>query len=243
FVHTVTLSNESSTPTTFAFSLTGTTATAGDDFDTTPIFSDGVTYDSGSGEITVPDGVTSFTVTYATVDDAFNEPTETTALTIGGVTGVGTIIDNDGVPTLSINDVTVDEAAGTATFTVTLSAASGQTVTVNYATADDTATAGQDYTAAAGSLTFTPGQTTQTITVPITNDNIFEASENFNVVLSGATNAVISDATGVGSITDNDAAPTISTVSGASVTEGGDLVHTVTLSNESSTPTTFAFSL
>ena len=58
-------------------------------------------------------------------------------------TGTATITDNDPAPSLTINDVTVNEAAGTATFTVTLSAASGQTVTVDYATSDGTATGAQ----------------------------------------------------------------------------------------------------
>ncbi|MBC3876147.1 Calx-beta domain-containing protein, partial [Undibacterium flavidum] len=99
---------------------------------------------------------------------------------------------------LSINDVTVNEAAGTATFTVTLSAASGQTVSVGYNTSNGTATAGSDYTAASGTLTFNPGVTTQTITVNISNDSVFELSENFNVNLVTPTNATISDNLGIG---------------------------------------------
>ncbi|MBC3876154.1 hypothetical protein H8K55_21420, partial [Undibacterium sp. LX15W] len=76
-------------------------------------------------------------------DDLINEVTETFDLTVtrtAGTTtnasavGTATITDNDGTPSLSINDVTVNEAAGTATFTVTLSAASGQTVSVGYNT-------------------------------------------------------------------------------------------------------------
>ncbi|MFZ6820678.1 Calx-beta domain-containing protein, partial [Undibacterium sp. Ji22W] len=86
-------------------------------------------------------------------------------------TGTATITDNDGTPSLSINDVIVNEAAGTATFTVTLSAASGQTVSVGYNTSNGTATAGSDYTATSGTLTFNPGVTTQTITVNIANDS------------------------------------------------------------------------
>ncbi|MFZ6820685.1 Calx-beta domain-containing protein, partial [Undibacterium sp. Ji22W] len=85
----------------------------------------------------------------------------------------------DATPSLSINDVIVNEAAGTATFTVTLSAASGQTVSVGYNTSNGTATAGSDYTATSGTLTFNPGVTTQTITVNIANDSVFELSENF----------------------------------------------------------------
>ena len=76
--------------------------------------------------------------------------------------GLGTITDNDATTTLSIDDVTVAEDGLTASFTVSLSAASGQTVTVDYATADGTATAGADYTALpTTTLTFLPGETTK----------------------------------------------------------------------------------
>jgi hypothetical protein len=90
-----------------------------------------------------------------------------------------------------------------AVFTVTLSAASGQAVTVAYATADQTATS-NDYTATTGTLTFAAGTTTQTITVAVTGDTLDEASETFLVNLSNATNATLADSQAVGTITDND---------------------------------------
>ena len=99
-----------------------------------------------------------------------------------------------GAPSLSIIDVTVTEGhAGTtsATFTVTLAPASGATVTVGYATSDGTATAGSDYTAASGTLTFAPQQATQTITVPVQGDGAIEPNETFTVTLSVPTNARI----------------------------------------------------
>ena len=96
-------------------------------------------------------------------------------------------------PLVSINDVTVDEAAGTATFTVTLDKASTQTVTVQYGTADDTATGGADYSTSTATLTFAPGETSKTISVPIANDNLDESAETFRVNLLGATNANVSD--------------------------------------------------
>jgi|GEM_PF-1105988 len=228
-VHTVTLSNASSTTTSFAFSLTGTTATAGTDFNnvlTNASFSNGVTVSGGN--IVVPAGVTSFTVTYATIDDALDEANETTALTIGGVTGVGTIIDNDPTPSLSINSVSVNEAAGTATFTVTLNTASGQTVTVNYGTTNGTATSGSDFTTTTGTLTFAPGVLTQTITVPIINDTLAEPSETFNVVLSSPSNATIVVGTGVGTIIDNDQPPSIDLDANNSTAAGNNYVTTYT---------------
>jgi hypothetical protein len=84
-------------------------------------------------------------------------------------------------------------------------------VTVNYATADVTASAGADYTGGSGTLTFTTGQTSKTVTVPILQDALDEFDETFNVNLSNVTGpAAIADATGVGTITDDDPLPTIS---------------------------------
>ena len=72
--------------------------------------------------------------------------------------GTGTITDNDGTAALAITGPTlIDEGAGTVTYTVTLSAPSSSPVTVRYNTIDGTATAGQDYTATSGTLTFAPG--------------------------------------------------------------------------------------
>jgi VCBS repeat-containing protein len=238
-VYAVTLSNASVTATTFAYTLGGGTAAAADYG--TPTFSNGVTL--SAGVLTVPAGVTGFSITLPTTQDALDEANETVPVTVGGVSGTGTITDDDATPSLSIGDVTVNEAAGTMSFTVTLSAASGQSVSVNYATGDVTATAGADYTAGSGTLAFAPGVVSQTVTVAIAEDTLFEGSETLNVTLSGATNATIADSTGVGTITDNDAAPTIASVSSPTVTEGSDLVYAVSLSNASSSATTFAYTL
>jgi CSLREA domain-containing protein len=89
-------------------------------------------------------------------------------------------------------NIPVNETDGTATLTVILSAASTQLIRVGYATSNDTATAGNDYTATNGTLTFLPGQTVQTITVPIIDDPFDEQSlETFVVTLSNAINATL----------------------------------------------------
>ena len=114
------------------------------------------------------------------------------------------------LPTLSISDVTLAEGnTGTtnATFTVTLSASSAQQVTVAYATANGTATAGSDYTAKSGTLTFAPGVTTQPIAVAVTGDTAIEANETFFVNLTTPVNATIADSQGVGTITNDDSTP------------------------------------
>jgi hypothetical protein len=127
--------------------------------------------------------------------------------TISRSQGVGTIQDNDPLPTLTINNVTVTEGDGTpqsVQFTVRLSAASGKTVTVNYATADQTAVAGRDYAAKSGMLTFAPGETVKTITMTILNDLVAEPTETFSLKLSAPLNAVLSTSQGIGTILDND---------------------------------------
>jgi hypothetical protein len=88
-----------------------------------------------------------------------------------------------------------------AIFTVSLSDPSDKEVTVNFSTADGTATIGDgDYAATSGALTFTPGTLTQTIAVTLFGDTRDELDDSFFVNLSGATNATIADAQGVGTI-------------------------------------------
>jgi hypothetical protein len=180
---------------------------------------------------TIPAGSSTYTFTVQANGDALNEPSETFFVNVTNVVnavvvdiqGVGTIVNDDPLPSLSINDVTVVEGnSGTtnAVFTVTLSAASGQSVTVNHATADGTATQPSDYTNTSGTSTFTPGQTTQTVTVPVVGEIVPEANETFFVNLSGATNATIADNQGVGTITNDDVPITVSpaTLPGGAVT-------------------------
>jgi hypothetical protein len=113
----------------------------------------------------------------------------------------------DAVPRLAIGDVTVLEGnTGTTNFvfTVSLSAASDQPVTVAYATADGTARVGSDYAAAAGTLTIPAGQMTGTITVPVNGDRLAEPDEAFVVNLSSPANAVVADGQGVGTVVDDE---------------------------------------
>ena len=77
------------------------------------------------------------------------------------------------------------------TLTVTLSAASGQTINVDYTTSDGTATAGNDYSATIDTLTFAPGQTNRTFTIPISDDTVPDPNEIFFVTLSNPVNAIL----------------------------------------------------
>jgi hypothetical protein len=124
-------------------------------------------------------------------------------------------------PVVRIIDAAVTEGhAGTvsATFTVTLSATSAQTVTVDWATADGTATAGSDYQSASGTLTVPAGQTMGTITVLVNGDRLGELDETFVVKLSSPINAIIADGQGVGRILDDEPRISITDVTKA---EGG----------------------
>jgi hypothetical protein len=106
---------------------------------------------------------------------------------------------------LSIDDAVVRERIGALTgiqFTVSLAPASAGAVTVNYATSDGTATAGSDYVAAAGPLSFAPGMTSRTVIVTVNPDALVEGMETFTVTLSGAAGATIGDGTATGRILD-----------------------------------------
>jgi Calx-beta domain len=150
--------------------------------------------------------------------DTTVEPNETFMVNLSGASGatilnsqgVGTITNDDsaGLPTLSISDFSVNEGnSGTtlANFTATLSAAAASTVTVNYATADATATAGSDYVAQSGTLTFTAGQISKTIAVVVNGDTSVEPNETFTVNLTSPVGATLADAQGVGTIVNDDA--------------------------------------
>src|SRR5205085_939528 len=124
------------------------------------------------------------------------------------------------------------------TFTASLSATSPQTITVAYATADDTATAGSDYTAKSGTLVFPPSTLNKTITIAVTGDTLDEVNERFKLNLTSPVNATIADATGLVTIVDNDG-PTIS-IDNVTITEGnsGSLNASFTVSLSATSPQT-----
>ena len=115
-----------------------------------------------------------------------------------------------GPPSLSVADATVEEAAGaTLDFAVTLGRASTATVTVDYATSDGTASAGDDYTSTSGTLSFAPGETAKTVSVPVLDDAHDEGSETLTLTLSNPSggNAWLADASATGTIENSDAMP------------------------------------
>jgi uncharacterized repeat protein (TIGR01451 family) len=190
----------------------------------------GSDYTAQAGILTIPAGQTTGTITVPVIGDTVAESNDTlfvnlsnpTNATISDNQGVGTIINDDAGPGLSINDVTVTEGnTGTvnATFTVTLSAASNQTVTANAISANGSARSPGDYTATGARLTFAPGETSKTVSVPVKGDLLDEANEVFYVLLSSANSATLARGRGVGTITDNDAPPTVS-IDDISIGEG-----------------------
>ena len=243
FVFTVTLSAESGKIVTVNFATQNGTAVSG-----------GVApqndYQHTFGTLTFNPGEVSKTIPVFVNGDTFNEANETFNVNLAGANGAalpssgggGSITNDDGEPALSINDVTVNEAAGNAVLTVTLAPASGQTVGVSFATSDGPtppAHAPADYATTGGAHTFTAGQTTKQITVPIVQDSLDEQSELFTVTLSEVSNATLSDPTGIVTITDDDNVPSLS-IADVSVTEGDATTATasfnVTLSAPSGQP-------
>lgn len=110
-------------------------------------------------------------------------------------------------PSISIGDSSAPEGdAGTTTlsFPVTLSSAAGQTVSVGYATADQTAVAPSDYAAANGTVAFKPGETVKTIPISVVGDLAIERDESFTVTISSPGNATIANATATGTIATDD---------------------------------------
>jgi aryl-phospho-beta-D-glucosidase BglC (GH1 family) len=224
---TVTLSAASKSAVTVGYATSNGTATAGSDY----IASNGtVTFAPGETSKTIAvivngdataEAKETFTVTLSTPSGA----------TLVDGSGAGSITDRATTPTLpvtpvtpitpvgpvtpvvlpkvSIADLAVKEANGTHAhfmFTATLDKASATAVSVGYTTANGTATAGVDYTAAAGSISFAPGVTTQQIHVDILGDTTVEPDETFTVTLSNPSGVSIARATAIGSILNDDLA-------------------------------------
>ncbi len=247
----VSLSEVAGMDTTFSYATSDGTAIAGSDY----------TAQSGTGTIT--DGSRTATFNVPLTANIVDNPDKTFTFTLSAPTNatiaagnaVATIIDDDGV--ITVDSPTVSEAGGTVTFTVTLTGPIlGNNVTVDYTTANVTAAGGADYTSDSGRLTFTsansppfvPAQS-QTVTIPISEDTIFEVDETFEIQLSnilapGAT-VIFGNSTGTATITDNDGTPTAGFNTAASSGSEGSATAAiqVSLSNASATDTTISYTI
>jgi hypothetical protein len=230
---TVSLNATSSFPVTVEYATADGTATAVEtDFKPT------------SGTLTFNPGVTKLTVDVPVVGNKGIEADESFFVNLANATNgilvrsqaVGTIVD--GNLGLTIADTSVTESAAgyaLATFSIDLSAAVNFPVTVNYATANGTAVAASDYAAVSGTLTFAPNATTQTVTVPVFADGPDGGNESFALVLSQASNAVITRARAACTISDGAALPSLS-IDNVAQGDGAttkSFVFTVTLSGPS----------
>src|SRR5262245_34825404 len=183
-------------------------------------------YVSASDTLIFAPGVTEKQITITIVNDTVAEPTESFSVVLSNPQNAGlgaistatvTIIDDDGPPPtvqFASASYSVAENAGTAVIAVTLSAAAPTTVTVNYQTSDgpapDGATAGSDYDASSGVLTFAVGETSKTFAIPIINDTAPEPNETISLQLSGPTGATLgTPSTATLTITDDDAPPPV----------------------------------
>src|SRR6185437_375649 len=207
----------------------------------------------GVGTVTFVPGETSKIVEIGTLADRLVEPDENFTLELFNPHGAklandapalranGVILDNSGAgakPSLFVSDpILLEGDSGTklAQFTVSLSRPSETTITLPYSTVDGTATAGEDYTAMSGTLTFAPGQTAAAVNVPAIGDTKVEPSETFSLAVTPSAEIANGTAgsTGQALILDDDAGggiqPTMS-VRGGEVVEGGQVRFVVSLS-------------
>lgn len=216
---TVRLSEPTSRPVSLRYRTVDETATAGAD------------YVAASGTLTFGVGQTSRRVAVRVTGDSLDEITEAFTVRLSRASGARLvdrvarvrIVDNDPAPVVRVSDARVGEpgpgATRTASVSVRLSAPSGRKVTVGYTTADGTATAGQDYVATSGTLTFAPGQTVKTVAVPVRGDAVDEADRSFRVRLRDPSACTIGRGTATVTIQDDDPPPTVS-IEDRSVAEG-----------------------
>jgi len=200
----LTLSRASDVDVTVHYDTADITAAAGSD------------YTAESGDVIIPAGQTSQTFTIAVIGDRLASPTESFAVNLSAPTnamigdgqGIGTILDNE--PRISISDMTKAEGKNRKTtlftFTVTLSTAYDQPVTMSFRTADGTAATGDnDYVAKTGTLTFNPGETTKSITIEVMGDSKRETNETFFLDLfDNSSNSLITKSRGLGTIWNDD---------------------------------------
>ncbi len=240
----VRLSAASSRTITVNYSTLDGTAVAGRDYLAT------------AGTLVFPPGTTNKMVRVAVVGNTFSESNKTFWVNLSApvdagladAQGRGVILNDDPLPALSIGGTSVTEgpdgAITYALFAVGLSAPSGRTVTVQYATANGTAVGGVDFVPANGLLTFPPGITNQTVAITVLGDTLGESNETFWVTLIKPTNATIAVAKGRGVILNDDPGPVIA-ISDASVTEGHsgttNAVFAVRLSAPSARPVTVKY--
>ncbi len=190
----------------------------------------GADYLAAAGSLSFAPGETAQTVAVALLDDGLTEPDEELFLDLSGAAGAaivaprgtGIIVDDESPPSLRIADARViegDSGFHHIYFGVSLSRPAAQPVSVQYATANGSAVAGLDYTAASGLLTFAPGSILETVSVEVLGDELAEGTETLVVNLSSPVGATIADGQATGRIHDQDSGISLS-IGDAAATEG-----------------------
>lgn len=185
----------------------------------------GVLLGTGGGAYRPPVTAVAGATPFAVVVGNFNGDAHPDAAAIGSSAAV--LLNDASWPALDAPSISIANAAAvtegntgttSANFTVSLSASYGQPVRVVYATQNGSAQAGSDYQETIATVTFNPGETTKTISIPVIGDRSGEPTEAFSVRLTDPTNGFIANAIGVGTILDDE--PSVSIVSYVSNTEG-----------------------
>jgi len=238
---TVTLSAVSLNPVTVTYQTVDGTATTSDS-DYTAI---------GATQLFMPAGSLYQTITVTVTPDTKYETDETLVIsltnplsaTLAISQATGTIQNDDTAPTISMVGGSELENNGSLLFTVTLNAASALPVTVTYQTVDGTATtADSDYTGIGATQLFMPaGSLFQTITVTVTGDTQFETDETMLINLTSPMSATLAVTQAIGTIQNDDTAPTISMANSTELENNGSLLFTVTLSTISGAPVTVTY--
>ncbi len=203
-VFVVTLSGMDSQPRSFTYTTVDGSALAGEDY----------THSSGTFTFAVGEDRKEIKVPILNDEDIESIETFRVRLTGAGLADTeaqGRILDDDGMPTVSIQDQTAPEDAGALLLPVQLSRPSLRLVTIEFASADVTATEGADYVSSRGIVIFEPGSTEGKIRIQILEDEEVEDNETFQVKLADATNAEIDqEGIGIGTIVDNDGGSNVS---------------------------------
>ena len=215
--------------TTNTVTITGTNTFSGT---TNTVTNTGTNTFFGTTNAVTNTGTNTFFGTTNTVTNTGTNNTDTSAADAAAIANAAAIVQaalllaQQTQPDVKINDVSVFEEGTDAIFTVDLSSSSTNTITVDFATSADTAISGVDYTTTNGTLTFAPGQTTQTFSVPIISDSGVESTERVTLNLFNPNNANITDTSGTLTILDNDLNLTNGVVnfSGQSFPDSGSLV-------------------
>jgi hypothetical protein len=241
---TIQLSAPSANNISVPYTISGTASGNGTDFTIT------------NGPISIPAGSTTGNIIISITPDGLDESDETVIITLGTPTNAilgttvihtATITDDDASPTVTFSTASQTSAGetGTLTVTLTISAATGQLVTIPVIVTG-TATGGVDYTLTASPVTIAAGSTSATTTITILPDILDEINETVIITIDSPTNAIPGAIlTYTGTITDDDAAPTVTftTATQTSLTESGTITVTAQLSAISGQVVTVPFNL